>query len=564
MPAFTFTSPEGQKYTVNGPDGATQEQAFAMLQQHLGAGEPSQHAPSMSWGDVGRQALQNAPHSAMEFAKGVAQPFLHPIDTAQSLSNLGRGAIAMGGSALAASVPSETLPESTFGERYQHALKTVEDKSGASHAYPEALAKHFADRYGNVEGLKKAIAEDPVGVIGELSTALTAGGSAVARAPGLIGKAGQAARVAGDIANPLMGPAKAAGAAGEEAARLTRPIKAPTTDALYEAAEAAYENPAIKAIAIKPSAFRQWKDTLLATNDVVDEDLSPKTFNILKRLDSPPAGSFFDGRSIQSLRRKLGQAAGSADATERKAARDAIGSLDDFLANIPKGSVLRGDAKAVSAALEEARGNYAAAKRSDTIEGKLEAAELQAGSANSGMNLDNATRQRIKDILKSEKLRRGYSSEELAQMRKIVIGSRAENAARRVGNMLGGGGGMGSTVTGAIGASAGAALGHGPGAFIGAAVPATVGYALKKLSAAMSQADVRKLQELVRTRSPLGQQMQSSLNKFGKASAKAKNSPTPANIARFMLASKNLSSNLSDAGIDAQPDDIAGAFGQGE
>lgn len=35
MPAFTFTDPSGKSYTVNGPDGATQDQAWAMLQQQL-------------------------------------------------------------------------------------------------------------------------------------------------------------------------------------------------------------------------------------------------------------------------------------------------------------------------------------------------------------------------------------------------------------------------------------------------------------------------------------------------------------------------------------------------
>jgi hypothetical protein len=33
---FDFTSPEGKEYTVNGPAGSTPEQAFAILQQHLG------------------------------------------------------------------------------------------------------------------------------------------------------------------------------------------------------------------------------------------------------------------------------------------------------------------------------------------------------------------------------------------------------------------------------------------------------------------------------------------------------------------------------------------------
>jgi len=38
MPTFTFTSPEGKKYDVTGPEGATKEQAFGILQQQLGAG----------------------------------------------------------------------------------------------------------------------------------------------------------------------------------------------------------------------------------------------------------------------------------------------------------------------------------------------------------------------------------------------------------------------------------------------------------------------------------------------------------------------------------------------
>jgi cell division septum initiation protein DivIVA len=38
MPDFTLTSPEGKSYTVTGPEGATQEQAFQVLQQQLAAG----------------------------------------------------------------------------------------------------------------------------------------------------------------------------------------------------------------------------------------------------------------------------------------------------------------------------------------------------------------------------------------------------------------------------------------------------------------------------------------------------------------------------------------------
>lgn len=38
MPIFDFTSPEGKKYSVTGPDGATEEQAFQILQSQLAKG----------------------------------------------------------------------------------------------------------------------------------------------------------------------------------------------------------------------------------------------------------------------------------------------------------------------------------------------------------------------------------------------------------------------------------------------------------------------------------------------------------------------------------------------
>lgn len=41
MPVFDFTSPEGKTYSIEGPEGATQQQAFQMLQQHLGTKQDS-------------------------------------------------------------------------------------------------------------------------------------------------------------------------------------------------------------------------------------------------------------------------------------------------------------------------------------------------------------------------------------------------------------------------------------------------------------------------------------------------------------------------------------------
>jgi hypothetical protein len=95
-------------------------------------------------------------------------------------------------------------------------------------------------------------------------------------------------------------------------------------------------------------------------------------------------------------------------------------------------------------------------------------------------------------------------------------------------------------------------------------LPASVGYGLKRLSSALTPEDVQSLQDVAQARSPLGEQIRSSLDKFGKAATVMKGSPSPQNSVRFMLAARNLSTNLSDAGIDVSPENIARAGSAGQ
>lgn len=65
MPAFTFTSPEGKQYTVNGPDGATKEQAFQVLQQQLAGGTAQATSPAdVPQTDAAGHYLPSAPPPA--------------------------------------------------------------------------------------------------------------------------------------------------------------------------------------------------------------------------------------------------------------------------------------------------------------------------------------------------------------------------------------------------------------------------------------------------------------------------------------------------------------------
>jgi hypothetical protein len=522
MPVFDVQTSDGRKFQVDAPD---MQQASAGLQSYA-ASKPAaatEQPKDLSWGDVASQAWQNAPKSALEFGKGMVQPFIHPVETMQSLGNVEAGALQKAG------VMS--------GKEY---VPTA-----------DAVGTYFKDRYGGVDQIKKSLATDPVGVAGDLSVLLTGGGSALAKAPGVIGKVGEVARAVGDVANPVAAVARPAekvlGAAGK-----AEKIVAPTTEELKDAASAAYNHPAIKELTIDPNAVKAWKDahSIDMNNDGFNDMLAPKTFGTLTLLDKPPTGAVVTGQNLDTVRKMLGKVASSADPTEREAARATIESLDKFVGTVPASAVIKGDPAKVASVLKEARGNYAAAKRSEAIETALDKASLQAGAANSGMNVDNATRQRLKDILSNPKRRRGFSDDELAQMRKVVVGSPVANLARRGGNMLGGGGGLGTTLV-----AAGGAYTAGP---LGAVAP-VIGYGLKKLSAALTASDVKKLQDLVASRSPLGKQMQSTMQKWTQASVSANGSATPRNVSRLLLASRALSKNLADAGIQIEPDHIASA-----
>jgi hypothetical protein len=147
----------------------------------------------------------------------------------------------------------------------------------------------------------------------------------------------------------------------------------------------------------------------------IDENVAPKTFGIVRKLMKEPEDeSFLTVNNLRSLRRTLGHAAGSPDATERFAAKSAQQHLDEFLANMPPEYTIEGDPKAAAEILKKANANYSAMKTSADFDARLVRSQLRAAAADSGMNVGNTIRQRMADVLINPKLRRGFTLDELA------------------------------------------------------------------------------------------------------------------------------------------------------
>lgn len=217
MPEFEFTSPEGKSYSVTGPEGATKEQAFSILQSRLTAGGDATPAKkNYSAGEAASSAIKNLPVSAGKFVSDMVQPFIHPVETAKAMRDVTAGGLQklgidpQTGLRVAGSMPVLGAPFAAMAAT----VETGKDYRPAA----EAVGEHYKDRFGGWENIKRTFAEDPVGLAADVSLPLTGGGSLAARAPGVVGQIGRITRGVGSAIDPISATGKVLKGAGHVAA----------------------------------------------------------------------------------------------------------------------------------------------------------------------------------------------------------------------------------------------------------------------------------------------------------------------------------------------------------
>lgn len=309
--------------------------------------------------------------------------------------------------------------------------------------------------------------------------------------------------------------------------------KVPTAEALKEASGAGYKKASEMGVDYASTSVKGFADD---SAKFLDEEgfiaeLSPKTHAILGKLREPPADSVASLKSLDAFRKQLGRLGGSKDETEAAAAKIVTRRLDEYLessdpsrvvgrtyapgnaapANVPRiggtvghsaEEVAQRTAEEAATNLKDARGNAAARFRSERIIDAKELAEMRAAAANSGQNIGNALRQKLTSLLASDEKSRGFNPQELAAIRKVVDGTATSNTLRFVANLFGGGGGLGAAVYGVAGAATGStALAGLP--FLGAG--------MRGIYNRNVQRQIANIDQMVRARSPLYQQMQQNI-----------------------------------------------------
>lgn len=358
-------------------------------------------------------------------------------------------------------------------------------------------------------------------------------------------------------------PAKAAEPAGvarvwQEPAAAAPKAPVPSVAELKAEATKGYESPALTDLQVKPSTISDFGSRTKMALDAagLDENLAPKTHAILSKFEKIPGSGpsvIVTGKNIMSMRKTLGNAAGE-PGQEGLAASRAIDLLDEHIPKIEAKNVISGDPKAAGEALETANANYSAAKQAESIDNKVISAELRAASTHSGANVANTIRQRMAAIADPTKRKegRGLLPAEVDAARTIAEGTRGQNALRKAGNVLGGGGGLGMLHGGSAGAAIGAFLGGPAGAAIGATAVPAAGHLLKALSNSMTVKQANQLSEMIRTRAPLA----SSMQKFHQSAGRAIKNRNGRTIAATVMAARNLSTNLRAAGFEVAPADL--------
>ncbi len=294
----------------------------------------------------------------------------------------------------------------------------------------------------------------------------------------------------GALVTPVL--SEAIGAAGKALATRSA-VKAanalaPTRDDLVGASQKLYAQADGLGVVLRRDATTSLQKQLatVATQDGFNSRIHPKVAAALDSFNDLATVTPTLAR-LEQQRRILGAAAKSLEPDERRIASNLIDHYDDAIQGLKASDVIAGNYVQAGAVLKQARGLWQRQAKLGLIDDAVERAQNQASG------FENGLRTQFRAILGNAKKRRGFTVEEMNEMRGIVRGGPVENTLRLLGRFGWGEKGATNVVGAAIGAGAGAAATGGVGAV---AVP-IMGQMARNAAARATSKNVDQLQKLV-------------------------------------------------------------------
>lgn len=491
MPTFDFTAPDGKSYSVDGPEGATPEQAFQILQQHIGGSTPS----------VGR-----GEDAAKSIGAGLGSGTIGVLGLAGDATDLAAKGIG---------AASNYLSGKLGIEPYQPSGKSILNNIPTSQSIKASVTDPIVDpdykpQYTSGEILKK---------VGEFAPNVAFGGGAGGVAKNVVAPAigswagekvgGPVGEVAGALAGG-MGATAAARKFQEMAAARNAAKSVPSAEALLKSGGDKFEAVKASDAVINPASVEQMakdiKTELLNAGKHPTSEGQAGVFAALDRLENMGASTGgVTPKDMEIIRKNLVDL--KPNLLAGPTARMAADKFMEKYASLGAGDLLNGSNPFPT--LKDAIGDWAAGKRSNTLMGKADLAKLNSDTAGSGANGDNALRQAVKQLARPMNntnvpvaRRLGFNDQEIAGIKQAATGTVAGNTARYIGK---------AAPTGIVSGVMSGGAGHLAGGPLGAIALPAVGYVAKKIGDLSTKRAVAAVDSLVRSRSPLAAQVAAQL-----------------------------------------------------
>lgn len=186
-------------FLLENPDTAdffNQKFGDGLAERYLSQAKKVQEETPLTAGQVVKGAVSNLVPSTAKMVGDIVSAISSPLQTGKAVLDVAAGTL------------QNILPESIV-------QAVGEDK--ASRQAANQVAQMYVDKYGSIEGAKRAIATDPAGVMADISTVLTGGSMAAAKAPQISAKLSQAASMVDPLALAAKGVTAGAKTAGKVA-----------------------------------------------------------------------------------------------------------------------------------------------------------------------------------------------------------------------------------------------------------------------------------------------------------------------------------------------------------
>lgn len=238
------------------------------------------------------------------------------------------------------------------------------------------------------------------------------------------------------------------------------------TDQLKNSSQAAYGRVSQAPIDYHPGAIENYaawaqhhlQNTPGRTGSVFTPESAPGVFGVLNRFPAELEArgvTHVTPQDFDVLRRQLRSFDQGPDSA---AAARSVEILDNYMHNPPAGAVLRMEPGAMDrlrADIASARGDWRAYKTADRVEQEIDRRAVKTAKANSGLNLDNTTRQGLEQLIDPVHVGNrlpGATWSERQLLQNVVTGDVPTNRMRYWSNRLGGGGGLTGSTVGGVGA----------------------------------------------------------------------------------------------------------------